>query len=321
MGSSGPVATKLVRARSSCVSGFGTTGDKFLPAGATRASISPVVPVHETVGSGSTTRDTVAPVPGDVTTVSPDRRTFRRLAAAAIALAVCASTAGCDNDSAGSSGSGISDIDSGRAPDQHGLPATALRSAVEVVAVGCGPQPNRGIGGVLDGGAVVTAAHTVSGATSVDIVAADETVHTATVVLFDETLDIALLRTDAPAGAPAEISTERPEHGVDGAIAVRPPGATELVAQEVTIVRPVTIRTTDIHRDDPVERAGYELHATVAPGDSGTLVHVDGGAIGIVWARSTESPDRAWAVALPDALIEPSQRDGLVAPVDTGTCV
>lgn len=215
-----------------------------------------------------------------------------------------------------------STTDAAAPPD---VAAAALRSAVEVVATGCGPQPNRGLGGSLDPTAVVTAAHTVAGSSSVVVGYSDGTTVPATVVMLDPELDVALVRTaESGSSRPARLA-DAPAVGSTGVIAVRPDddvaGHAELTTQTIEVLRPVTIHTTDIYRERDVVRPGFELAAVVRDGDSGTLVHVGSAAIGIVWARSTRSAERAWAVALPERIIETTTRDELIAPVDTGACV
>jgi hypothetical protein len=74
---------------------------------------------------------------------------------------------------------------------------------------------------------------------------------------------------------------------------------------DVGIVRHVTIRTEDIYIQGTVLRPGYELDATIEPGDSGGVVVVDGRAVAVVWSRSRQDPNRAWAIdpnAIGDAI-------------------
>ena len=96
-------------------------------------------------------------------------------------------------------------------------------------------------------------------------------------------------------------------------------GSVELV--EVDIVQHVTIRTTDISLDDEVERSGLRVAIAIEPGDSGAMVHLPDGGVGIVWSRSTATSDQAWTVDLPSGLLETSTRRALIAPVDVGPCL
>ena len=89
---------------------------------------------------------------------------------------------------------------------------------------------------------------------------------------------------------------------------------------DVTVVREAVIRTTDIYREDPVRRDGFEVEASVDPGDSGAMVVLPGGGAGIVWARSNVNEHRAWAIDLPTDVLDGTAAT-LTAPVDLGPCV
>jgi S1-C subfamily serine protease len=242
---------------------------------------------------------TVARVGATVTRVSwPVRRILATAAACTVALSACG-----DDPSSGS-------------------PADAARaSAVSVDARGCGPQPDTGSGAVLGDDVVVTAAHVVAGAD--EIIVSDGTgSYAGIVVWFDPDQDVAAVRLESPDADP----TRPPTALLDGSVAPGTGGALAIVdgdtvtVRDVEVLRAVTIETTDIHHTVDVRRSGYEIAATIEPGDSGALVHVDGGAIGIVWARSTRHDERAWVVALPDELTDPDRRADLVVPVDAGDC-
>lgn len=167
---------------------------------------------------------------------------------------------------------------------------------VGVRAQGCGIST--GSGAFVADGLVLTAAHTVAGATSI-VVTTDGAEHPAELVRLDADLDLAALRTDGPAGRPLTLASSTPEAGTAAvAYAVR---AGEVVPIPVTIVRPVTIDTTDIYLEGSVSRPGLELAGDVGPGDSGAAVVAGGRVVGVVWARSSLAPGRAWAV-IPSAV-------------------
>lgn len=192
-------------------------------------------------------------------------------------------------------------------------------SAVRIEAQGCGPRTRLGMGTVIEEDLVVTAAHVVAGADRVDVVDDDDTRASAEVVMFDPDLDIAVLRPTSVIGTPAGLRSAPVQAGDVGLVAVRGvDDANELVP--VKVLRTVTIRTTDIYLDAEVERPGFEIDAPIEPGDSGAMVHLADGAAGVVWARSTVNADRAWAVTLPVALLEPTARRELLDAVDTGAC-
>jgi len=198
-------------------------------------------------------------------------------------------------------------------------PESALASTVHVEAEGCGPRIRLGMGTTIADGLVVTAAHVVGGADRIDVVDNDGHRVRADAVMFDPDLDIAAIRPRPATAAPAIL--RRTPVGADdvGVVVVRDTdGGDEMLP--VTVLRTVTIRTTDIYRDGAVERPGFEIEAPIEPGDSGAMVHFADGAAGVVWARSTTRVDRAWAVTLPEELLEPNARRSLVDVIDTGPC-
>ncbi len=138
--------------------------------------------------------------------------------------------------------------------------------------------------------------------------------------MFDPVLDVAALRATTTPGAPVALRTDPAGGAETGVIAIASAdGSIELV--DVEVVQRVTILTTDIYRDEQVRRAGLRVAVAVEPGDSGAMVHLAGGGVGIVWSRSTENPDQAWTVDMPAELLQPASRRALVTPVDTGPCI
>lgn len=197
--------------------------------------------------------------------------------------------------------------------------STALDSALRIEAEGCTSSVRRSMGTALDGRLVVTAAHAVGGAKTVRVLDADGDPTDATVVLFDPLLDVAALRTEMAISSPAQVRDERARADESGVVAVADDDGV-VTMLDVEVVRRATILTTDIYRIHDVERSGFEIAAVIEPGASGTAVHLEGGVVGIVWARSTIDDQRAWAVDLPVVLADPERRAALVSAVDTGPC-
>ncbi len=229
-------------------------------------------------------------------------------------LAVAALVASC--------GSGSSDAE--RVADTNlAIDRERIESAtMQVRSNECGPRAELGIATAIGDGIAVTAAHVVAGAAEVTLVDADRTATSAEVVLFDPDLDVAALRAIDHASdsmAPVQLRPERASEGETGVMAiVADDGTVEL--RDVEVLQRVTIETTDISGTRDVERPGLRLAATVDRGDSGAMVHLAGGGVGIVWSRSTATPDQAWTVDLPRELIDPAERRTLTTPVDTGDC-
>jgi hypothetical protein len=202
-----------------------------------------------------------------------------------------------------------------RGPDRAAISAATVR----VRAEGCGPRTELGTGTAIADGLVVTAAHVVAGAERVVVVDRRGDAIASDVVLFDPELDIAALRPITDAGSPAPLRADPGRQGDNGLVAlVAADGSVEMLALEV--LQRVTIETTDIYRSEPVQRRGLRVAVTVAPGDSGAMVHLVGGGAGIVWSRSTATLEQAWTVDLPPELLDTRSRRDLTTPVDAGPC-
>jgi S1-C subfamily serine protease len=193
----------------------------------------------------------------------------------------------------------------------------AVAASFRIEASGCGPRDRNGMATAIDDDLLVTAAHVVAGSDGVEVIDADGRRSTAEIVLFDPLLDLAALRAPDAAVAPVPIRPDRAA-GDDRGLVVVTAVDDALEWGEVTVVRRATIETTDIYRDTDVTRAGFEIEASIDPGDSGAAVHLPGGVVGVVWARSTVNPDRAWAVDLPDRYLD--EAAAAHSPVDTGPC-
>lgn len=231
--------------------------------------------------------------------------------ALALVLGACASGNDTGTVDDGTAGSDATVVDVFVATD------AALAGSVRIEASGCGPTDRNGMATAIDDDLLVTAAHVVAGADTVEVVDADGRRLTAEVVTFDPLLDIAALRVSDATVATVPIRPERAARDERGAVVVSDvDDALEWV--EVTVVRRATIETSDIYRDADVTRAGFEIDASIEPGDSGAAVHLPGGIAGIVWARSTVNPDRAWAIDIPDQFLDDAAAAD--SPVDTGPC-
>lgn len=197
----------------------------------------------------------------------------------ALAVAACASAAE------------SSDSDAGLAP--------LVASGVGVVASGCaGPTNEIGSGVIIDRpGQVITTAHTVAGALDVIVVDASGSEFPATVVALDKDADLAVLEVPGLDAPPLEVGNSASSSPPGGAATVmvwsRELGV-HTIAVDVT--RRLDITIEDIYVEDVVQRAGIELHGEISVGDSGgAIVDADRRVIGIVYARSRQRPQTAFA--------------------------
>jgi S1-C subfamily serine protease len=197
--------------------------------------------------------------------------------------------------------------------------STIVEATLRVRASGCGPRTGLGTGTSIGDGLVVTAAHVVGGATEVELVDHRGEVTPADVVWFDPALDVAALR---PVVAPSRsvVLRDTPAAEGDSGMIAIPSADNSIELREIEVEQRATILTTDIYRDTDVRRPGLRIAATVEPGNSGAMVHLPDGGVGIVWSRSAERADQAWTVDLPDELVQRKTRSELVEPVDIGPC-
>lgn len=202
----------------------------------------------------------------------------------------------------------------------------AVAAAVDVGAWGCGPREHVGSGSFIDRDLVITAAHVVAGSDELRVIDGDGRELDGSVVHFDPDLDLAMIRTDQ-GGHPVALRAQEAAAGERGIVALlrRDVDGGELGVDSqivvVEVLRAARVNTTDIYRDGDVQRAGFELGADISPGDSGALVVLPGGGVGIVWSRSNRRDSRAWAVDLPAVVTDPAERAALTDPVDTGPCI
>ena len=165
---------------------------------------------------------------------------------------------------------------------------------------------------------VLTTAHTLRGAESITVTDGATEVE-ATIVAFDPNLDLAYLTADLP-GRPLDVDSSSLEAGDVGRAWVVRRG--EAVPIDVTVARRIELRTEDIYVEGETVRPGLELAGSIEPGDSGGAVVVDGRVVGVVWARSRRSDDRAYAID-PDRggdRINEQLRSGDLGDVDLTRC-
>jgi S1-C subfamily serine protease len=189
-------------------------------------------------------------------------------------------------------------------------------AAVQVIATGCRGVDELGAGLLIAPGRVLTAAHVVAGATAITIRRAGSEV-AGDLLAFDPVNDLAVVGVDATL-APS-IPLGKGHGGDHGTVVVfRDELPVEL---DVSIRRPVTLRTYDISGATKVSRPGFELSATIVSGDSGGVVVVDGAAVAVLWARSRAAEGRAWAI---DPVLGGDDITSQLAagtPVDSGACL
>ncbi|MFV0458917.1 MAG: MarP family serine protease [Actinomycetales bacterium] len=181
-------------------------------------------------------------------------------------------------------------------------------------------QGQEGSGWVTRPGQVVTNAHVVAGVEQVQLqVGGTGPVHQGRVIYFDPTLDLAVI--SAPdLGAPA-LSTGEPLDSGDPAVVAGFPLDGPYHEASARVRGEITAMGSDIYDRPGSRREIYSLYGTVEPGNSGgPLLDVDGGVVGVIFARSLDDPSTAYALTL-DA-VTPGLVDAAdnTVPVSTGSC-
>ncbi len=195
----------------------------------------------------------------------------------------------------------------------------AVASTVKVTAAACGYELS-GTGFAISRGYFVTNAHVVAGGKG-EQVSQDSGVHaTATVVLFDPALDVALLwAPDMPAPL-LKFASQDPPTGAKGAALGHPLGK-PLTVIPAGVAGRYPAEGRDIYGDRKVTRMILELSARIDRGDSGgPLILTDGTVGGVVFAEA-KSDDQVGYALTP---VEVSQRItpslGKTKAVATGAC-
>lgn len=195
----------------------------------------------------------------------------------------------------------------------------ARRSVVQIESTGCN-SVSFGSGFVTQPGYVVTNAHVVAGGESVVVNSLDGT-DSATVVLFDPALDLAVLSApdlDAPALPWVAATIGR---GVTGATFGFPGGERELTTKPAAVRRRISAVGRDIYGDQSVTRDVLILADEVKRGDSGgPFVTGDGEVAGVVFAAAVSERNTGYALTA-DAVRGPvAGAAKQQSPVATGSC-
>lgn len=176
-----------------------------------------------------------------------------------------------------------------------GRPVEPADAVVAIRANGCRPTPTRAVGMVVDDELVMTVAHAVAGESEITVSTPDGRRLRGVVAAIDTALDAAMIRVDG-LDLPA-LRREQYDGRADITLWTEDDGVVHSAPVEVR--RRATVRTTDIYREGEHLRPGLELRADVEAGDSGGgLVDAHGALLGMVWATSRRTEDRAWALPI-----------------------
>lgn len=200
---------------------------------------------------------------------------------------------------------------------------------VGIEALGCGLTASIGSGvGFPDDGIVLTTAHTVAGATEINVIDIAGQSRSAAVAYFDPTKDIAALAVAGLAGQQLSIGTGTTNSSAAVVSWRRPsPGAArEFEHIAGSLSRRLIVTIEDIWVQGSYERTALEIATETEPivaGDSGAPVIDEAGAvIGMVYGASRS---RGAGFALDHAELRAALQGAAAAagsaPIDTGRCI
>lgn len=199
-------------------------------------------------------------------------------------------------------------------------------STVQVVGMGCGVI-QEGSGFVVAPGYVVTNAHVVAGIPNPFVVDTSGR-HSATAMLFDPELDIAVLRVPGLSDRPLSIDTNVVGRGTSGAV-LGFPGGGPFTYGPAAVDAAFEATGLDIYGHNETVREVYELNAIVRPGNSGGPLVAsgdsaegvpDGTVIGVVFARSTTNSNVGYALAMPKVAADIAKGEQSTTSSGTGPC-
>lgn len=189
-------------------------------------------------------------------------------------------------------------------------------STVAVEALGCG-RLQEGSGFVAAPGLVVSNAHVVAGADTVEVLRTDGSRLSAEVVVFDDDRDLAVLRVDGLDRSPLPLGDAGV--GTGAAVFGYPRGQNEVRLSPAEIRNQLTAVGRDIYGRDTVRREIFVLAADLDQGDSGAaVVDPEGDVVAVAFAIAPDRPQTAYA--LTSSEVRPVLADPGGA-VGTGPCL
>jgi S1-C subfamily serine protease/uncharacterized membrane protein required for colicin V production len=198
----------------------------------------------------------------------------------------------------------------------------AEASTVRITAAVCGFAAS-GSGVVVADGYAVTNAHVVAGARdgAVRVSSIDGERVDARVVLFDPSLDVALLFAPDLRAVPLRFATGDPDRGTVGA-ALGYPGGGRLTIVPAAVTGAYDAIGRDIYGQARVDRDILELRAQIDRGDSGGPFALKDGTIGgLVFAEARTDPEVGYALSPTSVKVRITPAIGRSDAVATGACL
>ena len=212
------------------------------------------------------------------------------------------------------------DVERPTDPAARAIAEPAIDSTLRVSAVTCQFQSS-GTGFAIAGDYVVTNAHVIAGATAIRVQVSGGSARDATAVLFDPSLDVALLWVPDLRATPLRFAAADPRRGAVGATLGIPHGG-GLVVEAAAVAGEYAAQGRDIYGTGRVTRNILELRAVVDQGDSGgPLVLGDGTVGGVVFAEARTDEDAGYALTPTSVATAVAPAIGRTGGVQTGACI
>ncbi|MFH5209462.1 MarP family serine protease [Antrihabitans sp. NCIMB 15449] len=220
---------------------------------------------------------------------------------------------------------GRTPITSVEPPDPSVLESPIARTLQDSVLRIRGTAPScqralEGSGFVVAPERVMTNAHVLAGTTEVAVDTADGPL-AAQVVLFDPSVDIAIL---AVPGLTAPVLSWAPEPARTGAdaIVLGYPGGGPYTASAARVRETLDLTGPNIYRSDTVEREVYTVRGSIRQGNSGgPLVDSQGRILGVVFGAAVDNSDTGFVLTENEVSKQLEMAPSATAIVETGACI
>jgi S1-C subfamily serine protease len=196
----------------------------------------------------------------------------------------------------------------------------AASSTFKIVGEAC-DRIQEGSGFLIEPHYVVTNAHVVAGVDSPQVQQQNGQSFAADTVLFDDDLDLAVLRIEGGPTDDLDLTGSALGRGAVGAVVGYPRGG-DLAGEKAAVRQTLVALGRDIYGNDTVQRRVYELQAQVVPGNSGGPFMTPAGQVaGVVFAASTTHGGVGYALTASEVNPRIQQALGRTQPVGTGPCI
>ena len=203
-------------------------------------------------------------------------------------------------------------------PQARAIAQPAEASTARVSTIACNAILT-GTGFVVRNGYVVTNAHVVAGGSTVRVTLGNQAVDSR-VVLFDPSLDVAVLWSPDIDAAPLRFAAQDPKRSTVGA-ALGHPNGRDLTVIPAAVTGEYQATGRDIYGERRVTRDILELQAQIEPGDSGgPLILKDGTVGGVVFAEARSDENVGYALSPTAVAADITPVLGRQSQVSTGPC-